>query len=55
MVHSMMSNVTLQKMFWGHTLKTAALTINMVSSKSVEKTPYELWFGKVPNMSYLKI
>ena len=27
----------------------------MVPSKSVEKTPYELWFVKLPNMSYLKI
>jgi hypothetical protein len=27
----------------------------MVPSKSVEKTPYELWFGRIPNMSFLKI
>jgi hypothetical protein len=39
----------------GHKLETAALTINKVLSKSVEKTPYELWFGKISNMSYLKI
>jgi Reverse transcriptase (RNA-dependent DNA polymerase) len=51
----MMSNTTLPKIFWGHALETAALTINRVPSKSVEKTPYELWFGNVPNMSYLKI
>jgi len=55
MVRSMMSNATLPKLFWGHALETAARTINMVPSKSVEKTPYELWFGKAPNMSYLKI
>jgi hypothetical protein len=55
MVRSMMSNTTLPKIFWGHTLETVTLTINKVSSKSVEKTQYELWFGKVPNMSYLKI
>ena len=55
MVRSMMSNATLPKSFWGHALETAARTINMVPSKSVEKTPYELWFGKAPNMSYLKI
>ena len=46
MIRSMMSNATLPKSFWGHALVTIALTINMVSSKSVEKTPYELWFGK---------
>jgi hypothetical protein len=48
MICSMMSNTTLPKIFWGH-------AVNRVSSKSVEKTPYELWFSKVPNMSYLKI
>ncbi|GKD90584.1 retrotransposon protein, putative, ty1-copia subclass, partial [Tanacetum coccineum] len=25
------------------------------SKKKVDKTPYELWYGKVPNLSYLKI
>jgi hypothetical protein len=54
-VCSMMSNIKLPKIFWGHALETVALTINRVSSKSVEKAPYELWFGKVPNISYLKI
>jgi hypothetical protein len=42
MIRSMMSNITLPKIFWGHALKTVVLTINRVSSKSVEKTPYEL-------------
>ncbi|GJR23476.1 retrotransposon protein, putative, ty1-copia subclass [Tanacetum coccineum] len=27
----------------------------MVSTKKVDKTPYELWYVKVPNLSYLKI
>ncbi|GJW34122.1 retrotransposon protein, putative, ty1-copia subclass [Tanacetum coccineum] len=27
---------------------------NMVTNKKVDKTPYELWYGKVPNLSYLK-
>ncbi|GKC14683.1 retrotransposon protein, putative, ty1-copia subclass [Tanacetum coccineum] len=26
----------------------------MVPTKKVDKTPYELWYGKVPNLSYLK-
>ncbi|GJR63951.1 retrotransposon protein, putative, ty1-copia subclass [Tanacetum coccineum] len=29
--------------------------LNMVPTKMVDKTPYELWYGKVPNMSYLKV
>jgi hypothetical protein len=44
-----------QKIFWGHALETVTLTIKKCSIQIVEKTPYELWFGKVPNMSYLKI
>nr|GEY26163.1 retrotransposon protein, putative, Ty1-copia subclass [Tanacetum cinerariifolium] len=27
----------------------------MVLTKKVDKTPYELWYGKVPNLSYLKV
>ncbi|GKB45188.1 retrotransposon protein, putative, ty1-copia subclass [Tanacetum coccineum] len=27
----------------------------MVSTKKVDKTPYELWYGKVPNLSYLMV
>ncbi|GKE14489.1 retrotransposon protein, putative, ty1-copia subclass [Tanacetum coccineum] len=29
--------------------------LNMVPTKKVDKTPYELWYGKIPNMSYLKV
>ncbi|GJS37150.1 retrotransposon protein, putative, ty1-copia subclass [Tanacetum coccineum] len=28
---------------------------NMVPPKKVDKTLYELWYGKVPNLSYLKV
>nr|GFA67862.1 retrovirus-related Pol polyprotein from transposon TNT 1-94 [Tanacetum cinerariifolium] len=33
----------------------AARILNMVPTKKVDKTPYELWFGKVLNLSYLKV
>ncbi|KAI5428527.1 hypothetical protein KIW84_033492 [Lathyrus oleraceus] len=32
-----------------------AYTLNRVPSKKVEKTPYEIWSGKKPHMSYIKI
>ncbi|KAI5390023.1 hypothetical protein KIW84_075374 [Lathyrus oleraceus] len=32
-----------------------AYTLNRVPSKKVEKTPYEVWSGKKPHMSYMKI
>ena len=53
MVRSVMSHVNLS--FWGYALKTAVFTLNRVPSKSVEKTPFELWTGKSPNLSFLKI
>ncbi|GKB35426.1 retrotransposon protein, putative, ty1-copia subclass, partial [Tanacetum coccineum] len=33
----------------------ATRILNMVPTKKVDKTPYELWYGKVPNLSYLKV
>ncbi|GJR16235.1 retrotransposon protein, putative, ty1-copia subclass [Tanacetum coccineum] len=35
--------------------ETATHILNMVPTKKVDKTPYELWYGKVPNLSYLNI
>ena len=46
MVRSMMSLTDLPLSFWGYALETAAFTLNRALSKSVETTPYELWFGK---------
>nr|GEV41445.1 hypothetical protein [Tanacetum cinerariifolium] len=55
MVRSMMSLATLLLSFWDYALESAARILNMVPTKKVEKTPYELWHGKVPNLSYLKV
>ncbi|GJZ83941.1 zinc finger, CCHC-type containing protein [Tanacetum coccineum] len=55
MVRSMMSQTTLPKSFWDYTLETAARILNMVPTKKVEKTPYEVWHGQVPKLSYLKV
>ncbi|KAK1669882.1 hypothetical protein QYE76_058041 [Lolium multiflorum] len=35
--------------------ETAAFTLNRAPSKSVETTPYELWFNKKPKLSFLKV
>jgi hypothetical protein len=48
MVRSVMSQSDLPLSFWGYALETAAFTLNMVSSKSVVNTPYEMWTGKTP-------
>ena len=55
MVRSMMSLTDLPLSFWGYALETAAFTLNRAPSKSVETMPYELWFGKKPKLSFLKV
>jgi hypothetical protein len=55
MVRSLMSLTDLPLSFWGYCLETAAFTLNRVPSKSVEKTPYEMWTGKKPSLAFLKI
>src|SRR6266496_3431159 len=55
MVRSMMSLTNLPLSFWDYALETTAFTLNRAPSKSVEMTPYELWFGDKPKLSFLKI
>ena len=55
MVRSMTSLTDLSLLFWGYALETAAFTLNRTPSKSIEMTPYELWFDKKPKLSFLKV
>ncbi|GKE00942.1 retrotransposon protein, putative, ty1-copia subclass [Tanacetum coccineum] len=54
MVRSMMNLTTLPLSFWDYDLEFVARILNMVPTKKVDKTSYELWYEKVPNLSYLK-
>ena len=54
MVRSMMSLTDLPLSFWGYALETAAFTLNRAPSKSVETTPYELWFARNQSCCFLK-
>nr|GEU38507.1 hypothetical protein [Tanacetum cinerariifolium] len=54
MVRSMMNLTTPPLSFWDYALESATRILNMVPTKKVDKTPYEFWYGKVPNLSYLK-
>nr|GEZ29788.1 retrovirus-related Pol polyprotein from transposon TNT 1-94 [Tanacetum cinerariifolium] len=38
-----------------YVLESGTRILNMVSTKQVDMTPYELWYKKVPNLSYLKV
>ena len=55
MVRSMMSQTNLPISFWGYALETIVFILNRVPSKSVEMKPYELWNGKRPSLSFIKI
>jgi len=51
----MMSHTDLPVSFWGYALETAAFILNRVASKSVVTTPYEIWHGMKPSLSFLKV
>ncbi|GJW92835.1 retrotransposon protein, putative, ty1-copia subclass [Tanacetum coccineum] len=55
MVRSMMNLTTLPKSFWGYALESVACILNMVPTKKVERTPYEIWHRKAPKLSYLRV
>ncbi|KAK8593700.1 hypothetical protein V6N12_045775 [Hibiscus sabdariffa] len=55
MVRSMMSHTDLLTSFWDYALETTAFTLNRVPSKSVQKTPHEMWTGKRLGMSFMKV
>ncbi|GJW93360.1 retrotransposon protein, putative, ty1-copia subclass [Tanacetum coccineum] len=55
MVRSMFNLTTLPLSFWDYALESAVRILNMVPTKKVDKTPYDIWHGKAPNLSYLKV
>ena len=46
-----MSQVDLPTSFWGFAFEIATFLLNLTPTKAVEKTPYEIWTGRKPNMS----
>ena len=54
MVRSMLSFAQLPDSFWGYALETAIFILNNVPSKSVSKTPYELWKGRKGSLRHFR-
>ena len=54
MVRFVMSLIYLLLLFGGYALERAAFTLNRAPSKSIETTPYDLWFGKNQSCHLLK-
>nr|GEY70439.1 hypothetical protein [Tanacetum cinerariifolium] len=52
MVRSIMSQSTPPKSFWDYALETAARILNMVPTKKIDKTPYEIWHGQVSKLPF---
>ncbi|GJU69875.1 retrotransposon protein, putative, ty1-copia subclass [Tanacetum coccineum] len=55
MVRSMMSRATLPISFWGYALEIAAHILNLVPTKKVLKTHFEMWKEKCPSLGHIKI
>ena len=54
-VQSMMSLTDLPVSFLGLCIRDSYIHVRRAPSKSVETTAYELWFGKKPKLSFLKV
>ena len=55
MMRSMLSNPSLPKSFWGYALQTSIYLINRVPSKSIPKTPFELWTCHKSSLRHIRI
>jgi hypothetical protein len=50
-----MSQTDLPLSFWGYAVETSTFTLSRVPTKSIERTPYEIWTKKHPRLSFLKV
>lgn len=51
----MLLDAGLEKKYWGEAIAAAAFIQNRLPSRSVTKTPMELWCGEKPDLSHLKV
>lgn len=55
MATCLLINAGLPKRFWGEAVLTATYLQNRQPSRSISKTPYELWWGKEPDLQHLRV
>jgi hypothetical protein len=55
MVNAMLSYSGLSEGFWGEAMLTACYLLNRVPNKRNKTTPYELWYKKRPNLTFLRV
>nr|GEU71132.1 zinc finger, CCHC-type [Tanacetum cinerariifolium] len=54
-VNSMLSYSGLSEGLWGEAMLTACYLLNRIPNKRNKTTPYELWYKKRPNLSFLRV
>jgi len=55
MIRSMLINLILPVSLWMYSLKTVMYLLNRVPSKTVPKTPFELWTNRTPSIRHLHV
>ena len=55
MTRCMLIDAKLDKKYWGEAVVTANYLQNRLPSRSIEKTPYELWYSRKPDVANLHI
>ncbi|KAA0038001.1 ty1-copia retrotransposon protein [Cucumis melo var. makuwa] len=55
MMNAMLLSSGLSDNIWGEVVLSACFVLNRIPHKRLDKTPYELWKGHAPNLSYLKV
>jgi hypothetical protein len=54
LVNAMLDTADLSKAWWGEALLTSCHVLNRVPNKNKVQTPYEMWIGRKPSLSYLR-
>src|SRR6185312_1385971 len=55
MAHSMMKAKAMPAEFWGEAVSTEVFILNRSPTKALKgMTPYQAWYGRKPNVSYLR-
>lgn len=54
LVNAMLDTAGLPKAWWGEALLTSNHVLNRVPNRNKDKTPYEVWIGRKPSLSYLR-
>ena len=55
MTNAMLLSSKLPQNLWGDAILFANYIFNRIPQKKTNKTPYELWKGKIPTYKYLKV